>query len=200
MNQVNKKKTTAQPLSKQHRSRIYTGIFIAVVLLLFVFNNFDYLFGGAEPNGPYPPNYVPIAQQKSANAPDFSLQTPEGRTVKLSGLKGKVIIIDFWATWCGPCRKGIPDLISLKKKYGKQGLEVVGISVDRDTKEEVVPFIKDNGINYPVVFYNESVIRNYGGIESIPTTFVVDKQGKIVASYKGLRPLEVYEEHIKKLL
>ena len=134
MSQVNKKKTTAQPLSKQHRSRIYTGIFIAVVILLFGFNNFDYLFGGTEPSGPYPPNYVPVAQQKSVNAPEFALNTPEGRTVKLSSLKGKVVILDFWATWCGPCRKGIPDLIDLKKKYGKQGLEVIGISVDRDSK------------------------------------------------------------------
>jgi thiol-disulfide isomerase/thioredoxin len=200
MAQPNIKKPTAQPLSKQHRSRIYTGIFIAVVLLLFVFNNFDYLFGGSEPSGPYPPNYVPAAQQKSVIAPDFSLQTPEGRTVKLSSLKGKVVIIDFWATWCGPCRKGIPDLIELKKKYGKQGFEVVGISVDTDTKSEVVPFVKNNGINYPVVFYNDDVRRDYGGIESIPTTFVIDKQGKIVATYQGLRDKSVYEGHIKKLL
>ena len=200
MAQNNFKKPSAQPLSKQHRSRIYTGIFFAVVLLLFVFNNFDYLFGGSEPSGPYPPNYVPDAQKKSVNAPDFSLQTPEGRTVKLSSLKGKVVILDFWATWCQPCRKGIPDLIELKKKFGKQGFEVIGISVDRDTKDEVIPFVKNNGINYPVVYYNDNVIRDYGGIESIPTTFVIDKQGKVVATYQGLRDKSVYEEHIKKLL
>lgn len=200
MNQQVKKKSTIQPLSKQHRSRIYTGIFFAVVLLLFVFNNFDYLFGGPEPNGPYPPNYVPAAQQKSAMAPDFTLKTPEGRDVKLSSYKGKVVIIDFWATWCPPCRKGIPDLVELKKKYGKKGFEVIGISVDRDTKNEVVPFIKNYGINYPVVFYNDNVVRDYGGIQSIPTSFVIDKQGKVVASYVGLREKAVYEEIIEKLL
>jgi thiol-disulfide isomerase/thioredoxin len=195
-----KTKTQAQGLSKQHRSRIYTGIFIAVVLMLFVFNNFDYLFGGKEPNGPYPPNYVPSAIQSSSQAPDFELPTSDGKTLKLSSLKGKVVIIDFWATWCPPCRKGIPDLIDLKKKYGSKGFEIVGVSVDTQTKDEVVPFIKNNGINYPVVYFNQKVIMDYGGIEAIPTSFVVDKKGKIIASYQGLQPKSVYENHIKKLL
>ncbi len=197
----NKNKKSTPVLTKQHRSRIYTGIFFAVVLLLFVFNNSDYLFGGEEPSGPYPPNYVPAGEQKSVQAPDFELQTPDGKKLKLSSLKGKVVIVDFWATWCPPCRKGIPDLIELKKKYGKNGFEVVGISVDSpQTKGDVVPFIKDYGINYPVVYANEAVTINYGGIQSIPTAFVIDKQGKIVASYVGLRGKEVYEEQIKKLL
>jgi peroxiredoxin len=197
---VNEKKPTAQPLSKKHRSRIYTGIFFAIVILLFISNNFNYLFGGKEPNGPYPPNYIPPAQQGSVMAPDFTLPTTDGKSLKLSSLKGKVVILDFWATWCPPCREGIPDLIQLKKKYGKKGFEIIGISVDSQTKEEVIPFAKENGINYPIVYFNQAVIQQYGGIESIPTSFVLDKQGKIIASYQGLKPIEVYEEHIKKLL
>ncbi len=187
-------------LTKKHRGWIYTGFFIGVILLLFIFNNSDYLFGRSEENGPYPPNYIPAAQKGTALAPDFSLPTSDGKTLKLSDLKGKVVIIDFWATWCPPCRKGIPDLIDLKKKYGSKGFEIVGVSLDTDTKDDVVPFIKDKGINYPVVYGNSIVTQEYGGVRAIPTSFVIDKQGKIVASYEGLMPKSTYENHIKKLL
>lgn len=187
-------------LSQKHRSWIYTGFFIGVIILLFLFNNFEYLFGGNEEQGPYPPNYIPAAQRTSAFAPDFTLQTTDGKILKLSDYKGKVVIIDFWATWCGPCRKGIPDLIQLKKKYGSKGFEIIGVSVDSDTKEEVIPFMKKNGINYPVVYGNQNVTQQYGGVRAIPTSFVIDKKGKIVATYEGLMPLETYENHIKKLL
>ncbi|MFA3782259.1 peroxiredoxin family protein [Melioribacteraceae bacterium 4301-Me] len=196
----NKKNSLANQkggLTKKQRSYIYTGIFIGLAVLLFIFNN-----SNSEPQqGPYPPNYVPtVSEQKSVNAPDFTLPTTDGKTLKLSDFKGKVVIIDFWATWCPPCRKGIPDLIELKKKFGKKGLEIIGVSVDQDTKDQVVPFIKQYGINYPVVYGNNNVYRAYGGIEAIPTTFVIDKTGKIVASYQGLMPKSVYENHISKLL
>ena len=187
-------------LTKKHRSWIYTGFFVGVILLLFVFNNSDYLFGSTEENGPYPPNYIPAAQKSTALAPDFILPTTDGKTVKLSDLKGKVVIVDFWATWCGPCRRGIPDLIELKKKYGSKGFEIVGVSVDTDTKDEVVPFMKAQKINYPIVYGNMNVYQQYGGIRAIPTSFVIDKQGKIVASYEGLISSGTYETHIKNLL
>lgn len=183
-------------LSKKHRSWIYTGFFIGVIALLFVMNN----MGNEPEQGPYPPNYVPASQKTSALAPDFSLPTTDGKILKLSSYKGKVVIVDFWATWCPPCRKGIPDLIELKKKYGSKGLEVIGVSVDTDTKNQVVGFMKDKGINYPVVYGNQNVTELYGGIEAIPTTFIIDKQGKIVASYQGLMPALTYENHIRKLL
>lgn len=197
---VNENKNASHGLSKKQRSYIYTGFFFGVVILLFLFNNAEYLFGGEEPNGPYPPNYVPAAQKSTASAPDFSLPTPDGKTLKLSDYKGKAVIIDFWATWCPPCRKGIPDLIALKKKYGSKGLEVIGISLDRDTKKDVPQFIKDKGINYPVVYGDDNVVVNYGGVRAVPTSFVIDKQGKIIASYEGLISSETYESHIKKIL
>lgn len=193
-------KISGKGLTKKQRSYIYTGFFIAVVALLFLFNNADYLFGGEEPNGPYPPNYVPANQKSSATAPDFTLPTADGKTLKLSDFKGKAVIIDFWATWCPPCRKGIPDLIELQNKYGSKGLQIIGVSVDQDTKPEVIPFIKDKGINYPVVYADNKVVMNYGGIRAIPTSFVIDKQGKIVASYEGLISSLTYENHIKKIL
>lgn len=183
-------------LTKKQRSWLYTGFFIGVILLMFVINN-----SGSEPEqGPYPPNYVPATQKSSVKAADFSLSTSDGKTLKLSDLKGKVVILDFWATWCPPCRKGIPDLIDLKKRYGAKGVEIVGISVDQETKPDVVPFIKDYGINYPVVYADNGIVINYGGIRAIPTTFVIDREGKIVASYEGLVSKLTYENHIKKLL
>jgi cytochrome c biogenesis protein CcmG/thiol:disulfide interchange protein DsbE len=183
-------------LTKKQRSWIYSGFFIGLILLLFVINNI-----GSEPEqGPYPPNYVPAAQNKTALAPDFTLPTTDGKSLKLSSLRGKVVILDFWATWCPPCRKGIPDLVELKKRYGSKGVEIIGISVDQDTKPEVVPFIKEYGINYPVVYGNMSVYQQYGGIRAIPTSFIIDKEGKIIASYEGLISKLAYENHIKKLL
>jgi len=183
-------------LTKKQRSWLYTGFFIGVLVLLFIINNLN----GEPEQGPYPPNYVPAAQKTSAVAPDFTLPTIDGKQLKLSDYKGKVVIIDFWATWCGPCRKGIPDLIDLKKKYGAKGFEVIGISLDTETKNQVPGFVKTNGMNYPVVYGNQNVTQLYGGIEAIPTTFVIDKQGKIVATYQGLAPAITYENHIKKLL
>jgi len=190
------KKNPKSGLTKKQRSWIYTGFTIGVIILLFVINNM-----GSEPEqGPYPPNYVPAAQRSSALAPDFTLPTVDGKQLKLSDYKGKVVIIDFWATWCPPCRKGIPDLIDLKKKYGSKGFEVIGISLDTDTKAQVPGFVKDKGMNYPVVYGNQNVAQLYGGIEAIPTSFVIDKHGKIVATYQGLIPSSTFESHIKKLL
>ena len=118
----------------------------------------------------------------------------------LVGAEDKIVIFDIFATWCPPCRKGIPDLIALKKKYGAKGFEIIGVSVDSDTKSDVVPFMKERKINYPVVYGNMNVYQQYGGVRAIPTSFVIDKQGKIVASYEGLIPVQTYEDHIKKLL
>jgi cytochrome c biogenesis protein CcmG/thiol:disulfide interchange protein DsbE len=133
-------------------------------------------------------------------APDFALKTLEGKTVKLSDYKGKIIIIDFWATWCPPCRKGIPDLIELQKAYSKD-LVIVGISLDQErTLKDLKPFIENYGINYPVVLGNEKVVKDYGGVNAIPTSFIVDQKGFIIDSHVGLVPKTVYEDKIKMLL
>ncbi len=132
-------------------------------------------------------------------APDFSLKSPNGKTIKLSDYKGKIVIIDFWATWCPPCRKGIPDLISLQKEFGKD-IVVIGISVDKESKMEVPMFIQKQGINYPIVFANETVVTKYGGISGIPTSFIVDQKGTIVDSHVGLVNKSVYVNKIKSLL
>lgn len=137
---------------------------------------------------------------KKVKAPNFALISTAGKTVKLSDYKGKIVIVDFWATWCPPCRKGVPDLIDLQNKY-KDKLVIIGISLDYGkTKDDVKPFMKNYGINYPVVYYDEKVLNDYGGIESIPTSFIIDKDGNVVNKHVGLYPKYIYEEEIKELL
>jgi thiol-disulfide isomerase/thioredoxin len=137
--------------------------------------------------------------ESSGLAPNFDLISTDGKNIKLSDFKGKVVIVDFWATWCPPCRKGIPDLIELQKEF-KNNLVVIGISLDQDTKSDVVPFIKKYGINYPIVYGTNQVIMDYGSINAIPTSFVINKEGKIVDKHIGLVPKSVLESKIKEIL
>ncbi|MHB8579279.1 MAG: TlpA family protein disulfide reductase [Ignavibacteriaceae bacterium] len=142
--------------------------------------------------------YVPSSPTAS-KAPNFTLVDTQGKKVSLSDYAGKVVIVDFWATWCPPCRKGIPDLIDIQKRF-KNKVAVIGISVDTDTKSNVVPFMKSIGINYPVVFANSEVVQSYGGIEAIPTSFIIDKKGNISNQHVGLTDKGVIVDEIKKLL
>jgi len=132
-------------------------------------------------------------------APQFNLQDTSGKPVKLSDYKGKVVILDFWATWCPPCRAEIPNFVDLQKEYGKQGLAVIGVSLD-DGVEGVADFAKANGINYPIVMGDQAVVAAYGGIEAIPTTFVIDQTGNVVARHQGFTDKSEFEAEIKKLL
>jgi thiol-disulfide isomerase/thioredoxin len=138
---------------------------------------------------------------KAAKAPEFKLTGIDGKEVKLSDYKGKIVILDFWATWCGPCRRGIPDLVSLQKEY-KNKLVVIGISLDKvsGTDKDVKPFIKEYKINYPVIWGNEKVTKDYGDIQAIPTSFVINQDGNIVDKHVGLVPKEAYVSRIKSLL
>ncbi len=142
---------------------------------------------------------MPEAASAEQTAPDFTLVDTQGKKVSLSQFKGKVVIIDFWATWCPPCRRGIPDLISIKKEF-KNKIVVIGVSLDVETKKDVVPFIKNYGINYPVVYATNQIVQDYGNIEAIPTSFIIDKNGKIIKQHVGLTPKEVYINEINKLL
>lgn len=133
-------------------------------------------------------------------APDFTLYTLSGDEVKLSDYLGKVVILDFWATWCPPCRKAIPDLISIQNEY-KDDLVVIGISFDQTaTQNDLVPFIESYGINYPVVLGNIEVSDAYGNIQAIPTSFIIDQEGKIINKHVGLVPKSTLVEEINLLL
>ena len=133
------------------------------------------------------------------SAPDFTLLDIHGNEKKLSDFKDKVIILDFWATWCPPCRMEIPHFIDLYNEYKDEGLEVIGVALDRNV-ERVGPFAEEIGINYTVLLGNRDVTDLYGGIMSIPTTFILDRDGKIRKKYIGYRDKEVFEKDIKELL
>jgi peroxiredoxin len=137
---------------------------------------------------------------KPAIAPSWELHNVDGQTVRFADFKGKVVILDFWATWCPPCRAEIPGLIDLQKQYGKQGLAVIGISVDQDGASVVKAFAQKFGMNYPVLLADPKVVQSYGGIEAIPTTFIIDRQGRIVKEHVGFTDKEDFEKEIKPLL
>lgn len=132
-------------------------------------------------------------------APDFSLFDVYGRKRNLSDFKGKVIILDFWATWCPPCRFEIPHFVELYEEYREKGLEIIGVSLDLN-KAKVEAFIEENGVNYPVLMGDRDVTELYGGIVSIPTTFILDRDGVMRKRYIGYRDKEVFESDIKQFL
>jgi peroxiredoxin len=132
-------------------------------------------------------------------APDFALTSTDGKTIKLSDFRGKVVVVDFWATWCPPCKAEIPDFIKLYSQYKDDGFQMLGISLDQGGLSDVKPFMKDYGINYPIVMGDNQVVAAYGGIRGIPTTFVIDKDGKIRASFEGYRSASVFEKLIQQL-
>lgn len=131
-------------------------------------------------------------------APDFTLTDINGKTVNLSEFKGRVVILDFFASWCPPCRQEIPDFIDLEKSYGGKGFSMIGVALV--SAAEAKEFADKMGINYPVLIDDGKVSNLYGPIRSIPTTFILDKAGKIVKLYIGFRPKEVFEADIKELL
>jgi thiol-disulfide isomerase/thioredoxin len=144
---------------------------------------------------------VSTNQSENPKAPDFALQSVDGKTIKLSDYKGEIVIIDFWATWCEPCRMGIPDLVEIQNDY--QGrVAVIGISLDMEgqTKQDVPDFVKAFKINYPILYCNEKVINDYGGVQSIPSTFIVDQKGNVIANFIGLTSKSDFVDRINELL
>jgi thiol-disulfide isomerase/thioredoxin len=132
-------------------------------------------------------------------APEWTLDNLEGKKINTADFKGKVQIIDLWATWCPPCRKGIPELMELQEQYKKNGLEIIGIALD-NTIDPVKEFATTTKFNYTIVFGNRKTANLYGRIEAIPTTFIIDKTGKVVKKLVGYQPKSVFEEELKTLL
>jgi thiol-disulfide isomerase/thioredoxin len=133
-------------------------------------------------------------------APAWSLVDLAGNTVESAQFKGKVVIVDFWATWCGPCRKGIPELNKLYAAYKDKGVEIVGVSLDQQGPGVVKPFVAQFKMNYPVLMGTQKIVNDFGGVTGIPTAFVISQDGKVYKKYVGLYPGSVYEQDIKTLL
>jgi thiol-disulfide isomerase/thioredoxin len=136
----------------------------------------------------------------STEAPNFSLRTVEGKKVELQDFQGKVVVINFWASWCPPCRSEIPGLLEVYRKYRPKGLEIVGISLDSDGWRKVSPLVREMNIEYPVVMGDHDVANAYGGIRAIPTTIIVDRNGKIVDKVVGYMDRERFENEIREIM
>jgi cytochrome c biogenesis protein CcmG/thiol:disulfide interchange protein DsbE len=134
-----------------------------------------------------------------SEAPDFSLQDVNGQPLNMSGYRGKVVLLNFWATWCTPCRAEIPEFDRLQTGYGPQGLQVIGISMD-DGPKPVREFSQQFKVNYPVAMGTEKLAQSYGGILGLPVTFLIGRDGRIAAKYVGAAQIPVVEQEIKTLL
>ena len=151
--------------------------------------------------GPRSVRTGPVKPDKDRHqAPDFALKDVNGKTVRLSDYRGKVVLLDFWATWCGPCRIEIPWFMDLERRNKDKGFAVLGVSMDDDGWEAVKPFLSDLGVNYRVVIGNEETSQLYGGVDALPTTFLIDRVGKIAAVHVGLASRRDFEDGVEQLL
>lgn len=131
-------------------------------------------------------------------APDFKLTALDGKPLTLAALQGKVVLLNFWATWCGPCRAEVPDLVALQERY-KGRLQIIGLNVD-DEEVDIRQYVEETGINYPVAMTSNEVRIQFGGIPALPTSFVLDTEGRVVQKHVGLWNPAVYETEIRALL
>ena len=163
---------------------------ISHLLPIFVLSLFSFAFAWGEPIAPIP-------------APTWTLKDVNGQTVSSEQFKGKVLVVDFWATWCAPCRVEIPGYIELQKKYGSEGLVIVGMSVDAQGPGVVKKFMEKHGINYQIVMADDQVQAEFGGAEgltAIPTTFIIDRSGKIRDRKVGAEHTAEFEARLVKYL
>jgi cytochrome c biogenesis protein CcmG/thiol:disulfide interchange protein DsbE len=132
-------------------------------------------------------------------APDFKLTSLDGKPLTLAAFQGKVVFLNFWATWCGPCRAEVPDLVALQEKY-KDHLQIIGLDVDDDDTAEIQKYVTETGIDYPVAMTPDDLRIQYGGIPALPTSFVLDTEGRVVQKHVGYTDPELYETEIRALL
>lgn len=149
-----------------------------------------------------PPKPAVRAESQRKHAPDFALKDATGKLVHLTDFKGKVVILDFWATWCNPCMVEIPWFQEFERKYKDRGFEVLGVSMDDDGWKAINPFVAKRKLNYRVVLGDDKTGDQYGGLEALPTTFVIDRNGRIASAHVGLPVAgkKDFEDAIKELL
>jgi cytochrome c biogenesis protein CcmG/thiol:disulfide interchange protein DsbE len=133
-------------------------------------------------------------------APSFSLKDSNGATVTLADYKGKVLLLNFWATWCGPCKIEIPWFTEFQQSYKDKGFEVLGVAMDDEGWTAVKPYLASHKINYRIVLGTDSVSSAYGGVDALPTTFVIDQNGKVLSTHVGLVSKDDYVKEIESLL
>lgn len=139
-------------------------------------------------------------EPRDKTAPNFSLRDADGKSVQLSDYRGKVVLLNFWATWCGPCRIEIPWFVDFERQYKDRGFAVIGVSMDEEGWSAIKPFTSEVGVNYRILLGDSSIAEKYGGVDSLPTTFLIDREGRIVSTHIGLVGRSKYENEIKQLL
>ncbi len=137
---------------------------------------------------------------KGQPAPEFALQSLDGKTVHLSDFRGKAVLLNFWATWCEPCKIEMPWFVDLQKQYGPEGLQIVGVAMDDASQEDIAKFAQRMGVNYPILIGKEAVGDSYGGVQFLPATFYIDRDGKVVDKIFGLKGRGEIEDSVKKVL
>ena len=151
-------------------------------------------------NGPSSVRAAVKPEKDRKAAPDFTLKDSNGAAVKLSDYLGKVVLLNFWATWCGPCKIEIPWFMDFEQTYKDRKFAVLGVSMDDDGWESVKPYIADHKINYRIMIGNDELGDLYGGVDSLPTTFLIDREGRVAAIHVGLVSKSSYEDDIQRLL
>ncbi|HET9088465.1 MAG TPA: TlpA disulfide reductase family protein [Acidobacteriaceae bacterium] len=141
-----------------------------------------------------------LSDLRGKPAPEFTLKTPDGKTVSLADYKGKAVLLNFWATWCGPCKLEMPWLIELQKKYAAQGFTVLGVSEDDGPAKQVADFASKMGIDYPIVISDDKLNKAYGGVDYLPTSYYIGRDGKIAIETGGIISQSAIEENIKKII
>lgn len=139
-------------------------------------------------------------QMAGKPAPDFALQSLDGKTVHLSDFRGKPVLLNFWATWCEPCKIEMPWFIQLQKQYAGEGLQILGVAMDDSSEKDIASFAHDMGVNYPILLGKEEVGNAYGGVQFLPATFYIDRDGKVVEKVFGLKGRSEIEDLVKKIV
>jgi thiol-disulfide isomerase/thioredoxin len=141
-----------------------------------------------------------VGDVRGVAAPNFDLATLDGHRVKLSDYRGRAVLLNFWATWCSPCKVEMPWFVELQKKYGNDGLVILGIAMDDSDAPKIAQFASEMGVNYPVLLGTDKVSEQYGNVEFLPTSFYIDREGKIVGKGTGLLGRSEIEDNVRKAL
>lgn len=192
------------PVVPQHGGEILTtvvGYMKSNLLILGIMSAMALLvYGASRTSKSQTANPAAGGDGQSRLAPDFELKSLDGRAVKLSDFRGKVVVLNFWATYCAPCRVETPWLIDFYRQYKTQGLEIVGVSMDDGDRQQVSDFVKEMNIDYSILMGNHTVGDAYGGTRFLPQSFLIDREGRIVKSMLGIQSKSDLEENIRQLL